>query len=705
MKLVALFTLLAGASCTVSAKPNETPMDRVVTLIQDLKTKVEQDGKSEQQSYDKYACWCEKTLERKASDISSAKQLIEETEILIEKLKGEIASHSAEIAQLGKDIAANQASQKEATEIRNKDHSDYSEERAESEQCIGAMEAAIKVLTGAGTKKGFLDTSTHKAQLLSVAAEVRSVLHLQNFPRAVSERDLEMVKSFVAKPEAYMAAHLAGMSATQVGQNPFGDYAPQSTQIQGILKGMYDAFTADLEKDNVAESESQKTFEALIATKKAELTTLEETLQNQETDQAAKTKKLKESQVLKDDTVDQVNADEAFFADSKEACQTKAKEWSVRTRLRTEELSGMNEAISILSSGDAKKTFQNATTTFLQLTSIKVHHAEKAGATKAYAQLRKMATEYRSLSLARIAAAVQMGGHFDKVMVMIDDMIALLRKEEASDIVHRDLCENAQNANKNELADLEHQIKKLNEMIKRMDNTKKELEEEISKLEDDIKDTKKNQKDLLDMRNTESDDFKQALKDDTDAVALLRQATAALSKFYKNNKIPLALVQSKAPEYAEDPDKAPETSWSGSDYGGRKSESGGILAILAMLTEDLEKEIADARADDADAQEEYEKQNGALQKTLDAQEETKVGLEEEKASLEEKIDAAEAFKKGESDDKDAESDTKKALATDCKWVKTHFDSRREKRKVEMQGLVDAKGFLAGVDSGDDPLPP
>merc|ERR1719482_766345 len=136
--------------------------------------------------------------------------------------------------------------------------------------------------------------------------------------------------------------------------------------------------------------------------------TLEETLQNQETDQAAKTKKLKESQVLKDDTVDQFNADEAFFADSKEACQTKAKEWSVRTHLRTEELSGMNEAISILSSGDAKKTFQNATTTFLQLTSIKVHHAEKAGATKAYAQLRKMATEYRSLSLARIAAAVQM---------------------------------------------------------------------------------------------------------------------------------------------------------------------------------------------------------------------------------------------------------------------------------------------------------
>merc|ERR1719262_1228550 len=123
-----------------------------------------------------------------------------------------------------------------------------------------------------------------------------------------------------------------------------------------------------------------------------------------------------------------------------------------------------------------------------------------------------------------------------------------------------------------------------------------------------------------------------------------------------------------------------------------------------MLAEDLEKEIADARSDDADAQSKYEKQNGALQNTLDAQEATKVSLEEEKASTDEKIDATEAYKKGKSDDKSAEGDTEKALATDCAWVKSHFQSRRDKRKDEMQGLVDAKAFLAGVENGDDPLP-
>ena len=52
--------------------------------------------------------------------------------------------------------------------------------------------------------------------------------------------------------------------------------------------------------------------------------------------------------------------------------------------------------------------------------------------------------------------------------------------------------------------------------------------------------------------------------------------------------------------------------------GGRPSpetsgDIGGILAILSMLVEDTEKELAEGRSDNADAQDKYLKQNGALQ--------------------------------------------------------------------------------------------
>jgi len=306
------------------------------------------------------------------------------------------------------------------------------------------------------------------------------------------------------------------------------------------------------------------------------------------------------------------------------------------------------------------------------------------------------------MRLAKIAAAVKLGGHFDKVIGMIDEMIGLLRKEEAEDIVHRDLCENTQNANKNELADLDHDITKAGESLKRMENTKSELESEIESIEGEIESTKKEMAELLDFRNKEEGEFKQSLLDDHDAVGLIREAMTALKKFYKENKIPLNLRQD--PEYTHDPDKAPDTKWKGADYGGRKSESQGIIEILAMLAEDLENEMSESRKDDADAQAKYEEQNAALQKTFDAQTNTKISLEEQLAALEEKIDAAESYKSGKENDESAENGQKKALETDCAWVKTHFESRREKRKTEIQGLVDAKAFLAGVDAGEDPLP-
>jgi len=691
LNLMLMLALVAGASAG-------TPMAQTVQLIQGLRDAIAKDGKSEQESFDQYACWCEKTMERKAADIANEKQVIEETGILIKKLKGEIASHGAEIEQLNKDIAQNHAAVKEAQELRNKENKEYAGERSESEQCIGAMEAAIKVLTGAGTKS-FLQGNLHEAELLSVVAGIRSALN-HKVSKSMSEADIETMKHFVSKPDDFVGQHSSALA--QVGQNPFGDYAPQSTQIQGILKGMYDAFTSDLEKDNANEADTQKSFEELHATKLQELATLEATLEKQETDSAAKTKKLSESEVLLDDTNADLKADSEFFEDTKEACQAKATEWSVRTRLRTEEMSGMDLAIKILSSKDAKKTFASSTTTFLQLKSVRRQQELSSDRSKAYSQLKNLAANLNSRSIAKIAVEVKVGGHFDKVITMIDGMIALLRKEEADDIAHRDRCENAQNANSNEMADLKGSIEKTEASLKRQNREAKDLRGDIKNLEGEIKNTNDDMAQLLKFRNKEVREFRQALKDDADAVNLLKQAIVALADFYKRNKIPLPALVQKAPEYAEDADKAPETNFADADS--RKSETGGILAILEMLVEDSQKEMKEGRADDADAQDKYLKQNGALQATLDSQEEAKANTEKVLADLEEKIAEYEDFLGEKSADKDAEADQGKSVATDCDWVKKHFEDRRTKRKTEQQGLVDAKGFLAGVAAGNDPLP-
>ena len=122
MKFAVLALVLFAAPTTVSG---QTAASKVVGLIIELKAKVEADGKMDQQSYDKYACWVEKTLGRKAADISEAKETIDEAQKTIEKLKGEIGAHTAEIAQLNKDVAANQKAQKDAEALRKKTNGEY----------------------------------------------------------------------------------------------------------------------------------------------------------------------------------------------------------------------------------------------------------------------------------------------------------------------------------------------------------------------------------------------------------------------------------------------------------------------------------------------------------------------------------------------------------------------------------------------------
>jgi len=271
-----------------------------------------------------------------------------------------------------------------------------------------------------------------------------------------------------------------------------------------------------------------------------------------------------------------------------------------------------------------------------------------------------------------------------------------LRKEEQADINHRDRCQGSENKNTNDMEDLNHEIDRSDKEIKRLEGISTELQSKIDATEADIKATIKDMETLLQMRNDEHAEFVQALKDDNDAIELLEMAIVALTKFYKKNKIPLSLLSTK-PEYTEDPDKAPETIWDGGDYGGKTSETQGVVAIIGMLKEDLEKEMKTAREEEADDQANYEKDRAAMQAVLDAHKATKISLEKQKADVDSKIFDTKEYKGQKSDDLGSEQKLETALYEDCSWVATHFESRRTARKKEMAGLNEAKDYLAGVE--------
>jgi hypothetical protein len=288
---------------------------------------------------------------------------------------------------------------------------------------------------------------------------------------------------------------------------------------------------------------------------------------------------------------------------------------------------------------------------------------------------------------------------------MIEEMIALLRKEEARDIMHRDLCQNGQNKNQLDMAEDAHIIQKTAATIDELNEKVKIMNEEIKELERAMGDTKMDMEERLEMRNKEQYAFEQSVKDDVAAIDIVNKAIVALSAFYKKNKIDIALLglkQPGGPEYTVDKDKAPELAWGneGGAYGGRKSETGGLLTILEMIVTDMENQVKTAREDDAAAEAEYEKERAAMKAMLDEQTATKVATEQSVADTNELIAEKQALHAQTTEELAVQKELMATLAKDCAWVTSNFESRRTKRKTEMDALAEAKSILAGANVGN-----
>jgi len=670
----------------------DSPVTKVVELIQDLKAKITAEGKAEQKTYDKFACWCEKTTATKATSIEEAKTSIEKLSEKVLDLKGSTGKLTAEVAGLNKDIAANNQAQKEATEIREKETADYHTAKDNLEAAIGALEGAIEVLTGAGEllEKG---SAVEKTKLLSVAADVRGALRvLPSDAFTHGNDDKRIVEAFIRDPTGFYSQEKAKLGAMQIKGN-FGDYNPASTQIQGLLKGMYDAMVSDLESKNAEQAINQKNYEGLMKTKSEELEALTSNLGKKTTQLGEDTKELSESQIERDETEVQLEDDTKFFQEAKEACRTKANSWATRTKLRSEELAGIEKAEGILNSDDAKETFGKANAMMLQKSQKSQRHTPKKDA--AYKVLKAVARKQHSLKMGAMAALVETSteGHFDVVIESVDKMLAELRKEEQDDIDLRDYCQDAENKVENEIEDLEHLISNIDGLIDRLNGKKKELLADIKQTEQDITATEDAMAEALSTRNAENEEFKAALKEDEKAVEILGSALEAMGAFQKNNGfIQKSTKNSKAPEYKTG--TMPDDDLN-EPYGGARSEGGGIESILGYIREDLQNEIKTTKAGEAKAQAQFEAQRSTATKNLNALNTKKVTLETSLADTEEKIADAEEDKETQETSKDNRQKYRDSLKPKCDWMKETFGTRRTKRREEMDGLLAAKASLAG----------
>jgi hypothetical protein len=223
-----------------------------------------------------------------------------------------------------------------------------------------------------------------------------------------------------------------------LSQGTEGGYVPQSGQIIGILKQMKDTIEKDLADITAAEEAAIKDYEALAAAKTKEIAANSEAIEAKLERKGEVELQIVATKEDLDDTTKALGEDKKFLADLETSCATKTSEWEVICKTRTEELLALADTIKILNDDDALELFKKTlpSPSLLQLTAT--GHSVKARALATIEQADgKGDFRLNLISLALKGKKVS----FDKVLTMIDDMIALLKREQTTDDDKKAYCE------------------------------------------------------------------------------------------------------------------------------------------------------------------------------------------------------------------------------------------------------------------------
>jgi len=132
-------------------------------------------------------------------------------------------------------------------------------------------------------------------------------------------------------------------------------------------------------------------------------------------------------------------------------------------------------------------------------------------------------------------------------------------------------------------------------------------------------------------------------------------------------------------------------------YTKQSQGSSGVIAMIDMLVNDLDKEITEAETSEKDAQKDYESML-ADAKAKRAADSTSVAEKEgAKATLETELQSHKDGKAAATKELVATAEYISGLHAECDWLVENYDVRKEARASEADSLANAKAVLAGAD--------
>jgi len=497
--------------------------------------------------------------------------------------------------------------------------------------------------------------------------------------------------------------------------NPFSQgYSSQSGSIIGILKQLGDEMATALAGASHEEEKAIHIYNELTAAKTSEVNALTMAIERKIQKSGELAVSIAQMKNDQEDTAEALAEDKKFLADLATSCDTKAKEWEERSKTRADELLALAETIKILNDDDAlelfKKTLPGASASLLEVSEKAESMRSRAGQILLQAASRSDRPQSTMLGFVELALRGKKIG-FEKVIAMVDEMVATLKKEQADDDSKKEYCAAELDTSDDKKKSLEKSISDTEAAIATAKESIATLAEEIAALTASIKALDNAVAEATELRKSENAEYKELIASDTAAMEVLEMALNRLNKYYnpKMYNPPAKVERSTMDAISQDvgfvqirshvqQDVAPApppATWDA--YSKKTGEHGGVVQMVGLLVTDLNKEMAEAETAEKDAQADYE----TLMKESASKraEDSKLLADKQGAKA-----ATEGDLQSHGEDR---KEGKRNLAStlkyihdlhmECDWLLKYFDVRKEMRASEVDALSKAKAVLNGAD--------
>merc|ERR1740127_148303 len=420
--------------------------------------------------------------------------------------------------------------------------------------------------------------------------------------------------------------------------------AGSKDEILELLRNLEETTSKDRDDGLSEEQEAQRAFESLEQGLKSQLESSNELKADKQREISASEENSAQKQSEMDTANKVLGESKNYLSDLKAEFKSKTAEHKAAMALRSDELTAIQEALTIMTSERAMAVFN---TGLLQMPVVT--HVSLPDPTEP------------SVSLVQVQASAGFGGPFDKVKNMVQDMIGKLEKEAAEAADHHNFCTEEMGKTKKSLEKKGAEVTKLSgrlearqASISEMTTRKEEITEEMANMKGALSEA-------TSLRQEEKMNSDKAIAEYGDAVKIIESAMNVLKEVFAE-----------------------------------KATAGNtIVGILEVAQSDFAKLLTEATAQEAAAAADYKKMSleakvreaalstdmeGVTRMTLETQSDEQ-HLTRELDSVQKEVEAVEAYWE--------------QLKPQCEVKVPAHEERAARREKEIEGLQNALGALSG----------